>query len=328
MSPNDMYDLTSQNGLKLKAVAKFYHEFSNAKDLIKICKENELVSNNLCVIGEGTNSIFPANFNRFVIKPAGNRIQIIENKKNITLKVEAGVKWDDLIDFCCKNNFYGLENLAGIPGSVGAAPVQNIGAYGKELSENILKIEAYDLSDKLIKELNNADCKFNYRESIFKKNKNLIITSVFLNLSNHFSPKLEYKDFKNQVFSQSADLIAFVREIRLKKIPDQTSFPNLGSFFKNPIVDQEAYNCNHKLKPLTQVHALKEKVKLSAAEMIEAVGLKGLRINGCGISVKHSLVLVNTGISSSDDIQRVEKLIKEKVRKAFGINLETEPIYL
>ena len=281
MSPNDMYDLTSQNGLKLKAVAKFYHEFSNAKDLIKICKENELVSNNLCVIGEGTNSIFPANFNKFVIKPAGNRIQIIENKKNVILKVEAGVKWDDLIDFCCKNNFYGLENLAGIPGSVGAAPVQN-----------------------------------------------LIITSVLLNLSNHFSPKLEYKDFKDQVFSQSADLIAFVRGIRLKKIPDQTSFPNLGSFFKNPVVDQGAYNSNHKLKPLTQVHAQKEKVKLSAAEMIEAIGLKGLRINGCGISVKHSLVLVNTGISSSDDIQRVEKLIKEKVRKAFGINLETEPIYL
>ena len=323
-----MYDLSNQNSLKLQSTAETYLEFSNTDELVEISKNYGLEQGNFCVIGEGTNSIFPISFKNIVLKAMGKDIKIINNHENILIEVSAGLEWDDLIDFCCEKNFYGLENLAGIPGTVGAAPVQNIGAYGKEISENISKIEVFDIKQKTIKYIDNEECKFSYRDSFFKKNKHLIITSVFFSLSSIFNANLNYRDLQNKSFSSAQALINFIRKIRLKKIPDRISYPNLGSFFKNPIIDKKSFNKNPKLSSLTSSSASSDKVKLSAAEIIESLGLKGMRINGCGMSAQHALVLVCTGFCNANDIRRVEKTVKEIVFNEYQINLETEPFYL
>ncbi len=323
-----MYDLSRHNSLKLQASAQVFQEFSNTDELIKISRNYNLGPRNFCVIGEGTNSIFPTSFDKAVIKPVGKEINVIESRKAIILEVSAGLIWDDLIDFCCERNFYGLENLAGIPGTVGAAPVQNIGAYGKEISENIFKVEAFDMRKQKIRTMSNEECDFSYRNSTFKEDKHLIITSVFFSLSTEFTPNLSYKDLENRSFPTAKDLIDFVRNIRLKKIPDRISYPNLGSFFKNPIIDKKLFDKNQKLNFLSPLSVNPNDIKLSAAEIIESLGLKGMRINNCGMSAQHALVLVCTGICNANDIKRVERMVREKVQNEYKINLETEPVFL
>ena len=323
-----MMDLTKNNGLNLKSEASDFFLFECEEDLLKIIDYAESCQKNLQVIGSGTNTVFPRYFTSVVIKSTNNNFKFIEEDGVAKLEVGAAVLWDDLVDFCCSKHLYGLENLAGIPGTVGAAPVQNIGAYGVEISNFIDYVECFDSELKITRKIENINCDFAYRKSIFQTNTNLIVTAIGLKLKQDFKPVLNHESIQEKLFKDASEMIQEIRSIRNSKIPDPLDFPNLGSFFKNPIITKKKINENQKLSALKQYEMPNEMVKLSAGEMLDKLSLKGMRIRNVGLSTKHALVLTNNGISAAKDIRYVEDILKDLVLQHYGVELEREPIYL
>ena len=244
------------------------------------------------------------------------------------LEVGAAVIWDDLIDFCCSKNLHGLENLAGIPGTVGAAPIQNIGAYGVEISDLIDYVECFDTKLKITRKIRNESCDFAYRKSVFQEDSDLIVTAIGLKLQKEFNPVLNHESIQDKTYRKASDMIDGIRAIRNTKIPNPLDFPNLGSFFKNPIMPKEKCNSNHKLKDLKHYEMPNEMIKFSAGEMLDRLSLKGMKIRNVGLSTKHALVLTSTGIAAAKDIKYVEDILRNMVLEHYGVELEREPIYL
>ena len=319
-------DLTLNNSLKLRSKALNYYEFNSNEQLNSFFK-NSLDYEDLSIVGEGTNSIFPSVFHGTVLRSTNESITETLNS-DFTIKVGAGCNWDYLVDECVNNQLFGLENLAGIPGSVGAAPIQNIGAYGKELSQFLTEVEVYDLKEKIFKTLSNEECKFGYRTSIFQSHKEFLITSITIKLEKVFQPYMAYKDLENKKIDSSKEMVELIRTIRDDKLPDRESFPNVGSFFKNPVLSQNEYDSNEKLHKLTNVWREGVSIKLSAAELIELAGLKGIKINNVGVSLKHALVLTCTGIATQKDLVFMTNLIRERVKNDFDLDLKAEPNFL
>ena len=231
--------LTNDNGLHLKSEAKYFFDFDSIDDLKKITDFAKKENKSIQIIGSGTNAIFPEYFSDVVIRSTNNDFTIDDAGDRVSLNVGAAVVWDDLIDFCVNKGLFGLGNLAGIPGTVGAAPVQNIGAYGEEISNFIDHVECFDLDTNNQVRLSKSECKFGYRKSIFQESDNLIILSVGLSLLKKFEPKLHYQDLKDHSFIDEGELVETVRNIRNKKIPDPKDFPNLvteKASFKNQII--------------------------------------------------------------------------------------------
>lgn len=232
----NMHDLTKKNALNLKSEASDLFSFETESDLIEILDYAEKQEKNLQVIGSGTNTIFPRYFSKIVVKSSNNNFKYAEENGCAYLEVGAAVDWDDLIDFCCNKDIYGLENLAGIPGTVGAAPIQNIGAYGQEVSNLISHVECFDTDLAITRKITVENCEFGYRKSKFQTCANLIVTAVGFKLSKQFNPVLEHESLKNLNFTKASDMIKKIRAIRNTKLPNPMDFPNLGSFFKNPIL--------------------------------------------------------------------------------------------
>lgn len=324
--------LTNDNGLHLKSEAKYFFDFNSIEDLKKITDFAKKENKSIQIIGSGTNAIFPEYFSDVVIRSTNNDFTLDDAGDRVSLSVGAAVVWDDLIDFCVNKGLFGLGNLAGIPGTVGAAPVQNIGAYGEEISNFIDHVECFDLDTNNQVRLSKSECKFGYRKSIFQESDNLIIVSVGLSLLKKFEPKLHYQDLKDHSFTDEGELVETVRNIRNKKIPDPKDFPNLGSFFKNPTITKEEYEKNSKLHELKSYDSDNGDIKLSAGEMLDKLGLKGLQLKNIGLSNKHALILINcaypNGVCTADDVKHAENYLLNKVSDSYGITLEREPIYL
>ena len=321
-------DLTKNNGLNLKSEASEFFLFEGEKDLHEILEHAEAIEKKIQVIGSGTNTIFPRHFSNIVIKSTNNNFKFSEEGDVAKLKVGAAVIWDDLIDFCCSKNLHGLENLAGIPGTVGAAPIQNIGAYGVEISDLIDYVECFDTNLKITRKIRNENCDFAYRKSVFQEDSDLIVTAIGLKLQKEFDPVLNHESIQDKTYRKASDMIDGIRAIRNTKIPNPLDFPNLGSFFKNPIMAKEKYNSNHKLKDLKHYEMPNEMIKLSAGEMLDKLSLKGMKIRNVGLSTKHALVLTSTGIAAAKDIKYVEDILRNMVLEHYGVELEREPIYL
>ena len=321
-------DLTKNNGLNLKSEASEFFLFECEKDLHKILEHAEAIEKKIQVIGSGTNTIFPRHFSNIVIKSTNNNFKFSEEGDIAKLEVGAAVVWDDLIDFCCSKNLHGLENLAGIPGTVGAAPIQNIGAYGVEISDLIDYVECFDTKLKITRKIRNENCDFAYRRSIFQVETNLIVTAIGLKLHKEFNPVLNHESIKNTTYRKASNMIDGIRAIRNAKIPNPLDFPNLGSFFKNPIMAKVESNNNHKLKDLKHYEMPNEMIKFSAGEMLDRLSLKGMKIRNVGLSTKHALVLTSTGIAAAKDIKYVEDILRNMVLEHYGVELEREPIYL
>ena len=321
-------DLTKNNGLNLKSEASEFFLFECEKDLHKILEHAEAIEKKIQVIGSGTNTIFPRHFSNIVIKSTNNNFKFSEEGDIAKLEVGAAVIWDDLIDFCCSKNLHGLENLAGIPGTVGAAPIQNIGAYGVEISNLIDYVECFDTKLKITRKIRNENCDFAYRKSVFQVETNLIVTAIGLKLQKEFNPVLNHESIQDKTYRKASDMIDGIRAIRNTKIPNPLDFPNLGSFFKNPIMAKEKYNSNHKLKDLKHYEMPNEMIKFSAGEMLDRLSLKGMKIRNVGLSTKHALVLTSTGIAAAKDIKYVEDILRNMVLEHYGVELEREPIYL
>ena len=298
--------------------------------------EKQILKNKFLILGGGCNILFTKNFQGTVIHINTKGINVIDQTDDfVTLEVNAGENWEDFINFCVKNCFFGIENLSGIPGKVGSCPVQNIGAYGVEVKDVIKEVHALEITTGKKLVLSNEDCKFGYRDSIFKKElKNkTIITSVVFHLSKKEKYNLKYKALKDEL--QRYPIISLrlihekILEIRNRKLPDLEQIGSAGSFFKNPVILKEKFEELQKKYPqLIYFEEDENHVKLAAAQLIEISGWKGFREGDAGVYPHQPLVLVNYGNATGEEILLLAKKIQQSVFENFNIKLECEVQWL
>lgn len=317
------FSLKENNLLKIDSTAKFFIEIFDLEDLKNIQNFTSTKKINFCILGEGSNVVLPNLLNKFVIKISFNEISIEDN----LITVGAGKNWDDFVLWSLENGYCGLENLSGIPGSIGAAPIQNIGAYGSEVSDFIDEVICFDMESNSFVSFTNNDCKFSYRQSIFQDKDSLIVIKVKFKLTKDFQPNLEYEDLN---FLKAEEITPFIirkhiLKIRKAKISDPQEHPNVGSFFKNPIISLDELEKIKQILPKIKFYSyIDNKVKISAAFLIESLSLKGFVLNNARVSEKHSLVLENKS-EKSEDILDLASYIQASVLENYNINLEIEP---
>ena len=323
--------LKNYNSFNIDVNAKEFVEVNSKDELIEIA--NKTKDKNVLYLGGGSNILFTRDFDGIVIHLNIKGIQFEKtNSDETVVQANAGENWNNFVEFCIKNNLGGIENLSMIPGNVGSAPVQNIGAYGVELKDVFLTCEVFNKNDFSIKTYNLEECKFEYRNSIFKENKNLIILSVRLKLRNK-NHKINSSyggindELKKLKISKPTikDISNVVCSIRKRKLPDPKIIGNAGSFFKNPVVKKDKLEWIKKYFNDVPSYKLDDKnYKIPAAWLIESAGLKGKELDGFGIHKTQPLVLVNYGGARGEDIYKLSLSIKEIIFKIFKIELETE----
>lgn len=315
------------NSLAIPSMASFVVKIKSKAEIAEADDFAEKEGLPLIAIGEGTN-IIPHDYIKAVVVV----LDIKGTKMGSRFAIMAGEKWDDAVKISVENNFSGIEAISNIPGKTGAAPVQNIGAYGSEISDCLEKVEAYDRTKKEFIILSKKECQFGYRNSIFKKYpENFIIVSVTLKLSKN-KPKIpKYKDVeeyfarKNENSPGSKEIRKAIIEIRKNKLPDPDMIPNAGSYFTNIILDKKkAVNIKKKF-PEMPLFTFENKMKIPAGWLIDKAGLKGAKIGKVEISPNNALVLINPNRADFEEIMRAENFIIQKVFQKFGITLEREP---
>lgn len=305
--------------------------FDQKEDLEQIFAEGHTLDN-WYVLGGGNNILFTRRFGGTLIKPVGKNITIKANlDDSVIVEAEAGVEWDDMVEWSVERELWGMENLSLIPGTVGAAPVQNIGAYGAEAKDVIERVHYYDAKERRHHTMGNAECRFAYRESIFKHELRgkAIITSVEFRLSKSQQPSLGYGDLAKEVEARGRVTLKNIREavcsIRRSKLPDTAVLGNAGSFFKNPIVNK---NVSERLKQEYEnmpVYPVSEQnCKLAAGWLIDQAGLKGYRQGNVGVHERQALVLVNFGGATGEEVISLSELVRERVKEKFGITIDPE----
>lgn len=323
MEFSHQFALQNYNSFNVKAVSPSIYFPKTVSDLELL---PDMSDRPFYILGEGSNTLF-ADYNApVIIKPAFKGITISETPNTYIVSVGAAENWHDLVCMCIEQGMYGLENLALIPGSVGAAPVQNIGAYGLELSNFCTQVKWFEFSSRVVKELNNEDCQFSYRDSIFKKtlyNKG-IITEVVFTFPKLWQANLSYAGLSNLSDSPTAkEVMDQVISLRQKKLPDPRKLPNAGSFFKNPIVNGKVLSLLKLRYPnipfYPQGKEGKGLVKLAAGWLIEQAGLKGYCKNGVGVHENQALVLVNHTSKDGKDIVALAKYVQQQVLIKFDI---------
>ena len=316
-----------ENSLNLRCLTNNLYEIDSENDLLKIEYQSP---DELLVIGECTNLVLPPKLNKIILK---SKNRIIKNLSSNIYKVGSAVNWNDFVEKIIEDNRCGIENLIGIPGSVGAAPVQNIGAYGVQISDFIESINVFDLQEKSFINLSKEKCEFGYRSSIFQKKPYFIIDVVF-EFHNIEKLNTEYEGIQYIIESQSkdektlssADLGLIIRELRDSKLPNPRKIPNVGSFFKNPIINEKNISYkNFSRDDLIIWDYDESSVKVGAGRLIELIkgNLKDKTIEN--LHLNHALVLTNKNNISYEDILDISSDIKDKVFDEFNIHLEIEP---
>jgi UDP-N-acetylmuramate dehydrogenase len=314
-------DLRKCNSLQIATKAKYYTECKTDSDIEKafqFVKKNKI---KFLILGEGTNIVFTKPFEGLIIKNLFKKEKKIFKNK---VKVSSGYNWDRFVTFCIKNSLYGLENLSGIPGTVGAGPIQNIGAYGEEISNYIEHIEVFNFKTGNVEILNNMNCNFDYRNSLFKKNKHLFIKNVFFKLKDKFIANNSYQDLQDYRFKKAYELRKSILKIRNEKLENYLTMPNVGSFFKNPLIKKKDLKQLLSEEADLKFYKHNALIKVSAAWLIERCDLKGMQLNKARVSKKHSLVLINED-KSPNSILKLKNKIKTIVSKKYNIRLEEEP---
>lgn len=325
------FSLINHNTFGVDAIANQFTSISSINELKKIISSNE--SKEKIFIGGGSNILITKKIEGLVIHL---NIKGISSKKidnNYTeVNIKAGENWNEAVIWCLKNDLGGIENLSLIPGNTGAAPIQNIGAYGVELKDVFTSCEVLDVNTNEIVEFSKVDCQFEYRNSIFKKNKNYIILSVKLKLThaNH-KLKVDYGSINEKLISLGIvnpkinDIANIVTQIRKEKLPDPKKIGNSGSFFKNPIIKKkqlEKLKLNFKNIPNYKISD--ENYKIPAGWLIEKAGFKGKRIKDYGVHKNQALVLVNYGNATGKEILEFSLSIEKAIQFIFDIKLENE----
>lgn len=326
--------LKALNTFHVDVTANYFTTVNSVQDAQSLLKQPELGQLTKLVLGGGSNILFTQDFPGLVIKNDIRGIDLIlENDEYVWLTVGAGENWHPFVLHCIDNHYAGIENLSLIPGTVGAAPVQNIGAYGVELSSVLESLQAISLTDGSIRHFTNPECQFGYRDSIFKntlKNK-FLITYVTLKLQKNAKPITSYGAIDSTLAKQGIttptikNVSDAIITIRSQKLPDPAITPNAGSFFKNPIIKSTQFDALRAQFPdIPHYPQTNNQIKIPAAWLIDQCELKGYKDNGVGISPNHALVIVNYESTSGRNIYALSQMIQGRVAKKFQIQLETE----
>lgn len=336
MKIDKAFNLKAHTSMKLGPEDAEALYIENTEDISSAIKYASSIGKKIHVLGEGTNSFFEDGISAnyvFLISDI-KKFEVSQEKNNTTLKLGSGLLWDEAVAESVKRGFSGLEALSGIPGTVGAAPIQNIGAYGREVQDILLSLEAYDIEKNVFIKMSKTDCEFSYRDSIFKKNPGkYFIVSVTLQVSD-LPPQIpDYKDVKSY-FSEkqntnpsAQEIREAIIEIRARKLPNYKTQPNMGSYFKNPIIEDEKLKKileNYTDLPHFKAHT--GFVKVPAGWLIEKAGFKGVSDAHFGVYEKNALVLVGDGEGTVEELLALEEKIREKVFEMFEIKLEREPV--
>ena len=324
--------LKEYNTFGVEVLANNFNKAENEDEILNFLSENKNVP---LILGGGSNILFKNNINKPILKIEIKGIEIIEENENtVYVSVGAGENWNDFVKWTLVKNYGGIENLSLIPGNVGSAPIQNIGAYGVELKDVFQSCRAISIDNKILKTFNKEQCNFTYRSSIFKeklKNKYIISRVTFkLSKINHvinseYKPLKDLLKIKGNLNPTIQDISKLVIEIRTNKLPDPKKIGNCGSFFKNPIISNSKFkNLNKYLSSVPNYKISENEVKIPAAWLIEECGFKGKNEGKTGTHKKHALVIVNNGGATGKEIYDFSQKIKKSVLKKFNILLEEE----
>lgn len=321
--------LKSLNTFGISCYADQYIEFTGADDLYHIFSRN--LPEQWQVLSGGSNILFTGNYKGTLLHPTDNSIEIIEDTPHdVLIRTGAGTVWDDFVLYCVEHELSGAENLSYIPGYTGAAPVQNIGAYGSEAKDIIETVEIFDLSKLSTRNLTKEECAFGYRDSIFKNalKRKAIVTNVFFRLHKIFTPNLSYSNLEERVTALGNISLQNVRkaviDTRKEKLPDPKKIGNGGSFFKNPVVAPEIAETLQRQYPDMPVYQTANGVKIPAGWLIDKAGWKGYRRGDAGVHTKQALVLVNYANASGQDILTLATDIQNDILQKFGIVITPE----
>jgi len=325
-------DISTRNTLSLPCVARELVRLPSLDVLQKYLVSTTLKPSELLILGGGSNLILPPFLDRVVVQYSGSACCYSESANGeVLLVADAGLQWDALVEDTVSRGLYGLENLSLIPGSVGAAPVQNIGAYGVELSSLLQWVQVLNFESGELEQLNSQQCQFAYRDSLFKRNPGTyLISKVCLKLSEQRRLTLNYGELRELEAQQgigAADVRARVITLRRTKLPDPSTLANAGSFFKNPVIsDQQAAGLRSRFPSMVSYPLGDGDCKLAAGWLIEQAGWKGFRRESVGVHTHQALVLVNYGGAMRDKLLALAGDIQDSVGAKFGISLEIEPV--
>jgi len=321
--------LKPYNSFGIDVLAKKFVEVNSVSELKKILKKFE----KCFILGGGSNMLLTKPIENPVVKLniKGITFEVLNNN-TVLVNAMAGENWHDFVLWCIDKNYGGLENLSLIPGTVGACPIQNIGAYGVEVKDTIINVEVLEIATQKTHIFSNTDCQFAYRDSIFKSSKKgkYIIVKVSFKLTTHkHNLNMAYGAIKSELANIAEPNIQQISnaviKIRSSKLPNPKDIGNSGSFFKNPIVDLSQFKKLQKINPNIPFYKITEnKIKIPAGWLIEQCGFKGKRFGNAGIHKKQALVLVNYGSATGKEILELSKTIQKSVKKTFNINLQTE----
>ncbi len=330
------YSLLHHNTFNMDVKARWFLEYDSEEDLRKLLSDEFFFSQAFWHIGQGSNLLFLSDFNGVIVHSAIQGIEVLnETGESVLVKVGAGYVWDDFVACCTGKGWGGVENLSLIPGEVGAAAVQNIGAYGSEVSDTIEEVHAYSLEtgEKLV--FTNEQCAFAYRKSFFKAEPNkgkYFITHVIFRLSKNPEFNLGYGNLEELLKGKDINLKTVrnaVITMRESKLPDPKVTGNAGSFFMNPYVCTAHFNALQKKYPQMPFYPVNEEVvKIPAAWLIDRCGMKGKSLGGAAVHEKQPLVLINKGHATGDEIALLAEEIRKTVKEKFGIELQPEVNYI
>lgn len=325
--------LRGKNSLGIGAKARYFTQARSTEDLFSALEWADAQKLETLILGGGSNLVFAGDYPGLVVQVAiAGRCWKNVEADAATLELGAGEQWHDCVLYAAKAGYRGIENLALIPGTVGAAPVQNIGAYGSELADTLVDLTALDRVTGEEIRLSNEQCRFSYRDSVFKHQPGrYVITRVRLSLSRTRALQLDYRDLKEYFSDQDtsqltpSDVAQAVMAVRRRKLPDPAQLPNVGSFFKNPVVPISDWHSLHQRYPEVPGYPEESSAKVAAAWLIDQCGWKGYRDDRVGVHNHQALVLVNHSGGSGQDILKLASRIREDVQSRFGIELEMEP---
>lgn len=331
------FPLRDYNTFGLDITTHYFVQVESVSDLEKFHASPLQKIQPRIILGGGSNLVFRSDYKGLAIHSAIKSIDVIEDTdEHVMVKAGSGLEWDSFVEHCVSNNWGGIENLSDIPGCIGAAPVQNIGAYGVEAKDHITEVHCFELRTGRFKIFTNTECLFGYRDSIFKKDgfQNYFVSHVCFRFSKKHKIIGEYGRVHDELKKFDSVDIKLVRkvitDIRRSKLPTTDELGSAGSFFKNPVVSADYFaelSSKYPDIPHYKINGT-NRVKIPAAWLIEKSGLKGYRNGQVGTFVKQPLVIVNYGGASGEDIVALADLIQKKVAKNFGIRLEPEACYV
>ena len=323
--------LQPHNTFGMDVRARYWAEYGSADELKELLSQYADVEK--CFIGQGSNLLFTKDYDGIVLHSSMARAKAVRETSNeVYIEAQGGLVMDDLIAQLCDMNLYGMENLSHIPGEVGASAVQNVGAYGVEAKDVISQVEVLETTTGEIHTLNNQDCKFGYRDSVFKGEQagKYVVLNVTFRLSKKAVYKLDYGQLRDVLpAAPSASAIRnAVIAIRQSKLPEVGQTGSAGSFFKNPIVDKATYEHLRTTYASMPSYTQADGYKIPAAWLIEQAGGKSLSMGGAAVYEKQPLVIINRHNATPEDVMALAKMIQDRVEEQFGINLQREVIYI